>query len=403
MAFDGAGAMTGNLPARVREQLSRRPVQIGLAVLLLLAGSWFYFDGSSESQTPTIQTANVSKGDIEDNVTALGSLQPLEYVDVGAQVSGQLKHVHVDIGDQVEKGKLLAEIDPLVYQSQVDSDNARIADLEAQLKSKQADLYLYQSQYVRYRDLLKGNAVSRDLYDQALNKLETTKAGIDSLKAQISQQKATLSGNMANLSYTKIYAPMSGTVVSQTTQEGQTVVANQSAPTIVRIANLETMTAEAQVAEADVNKLKVGMDAYFTTLGMSDKKWRSTVRQIQPTPTIENNVVLYNVLLDVKNENNLLLPDMTAQVFFVAGAAKDALLVPIAALHGSSGRGYSVTVIKAGVSEERSVTVGVKNRVNAQILTGLSEGESIAISGGNQLAKKSGSGGSRATRIPMPF
>lgn len=402
MAFDGAVAITSKLPAQARRLLARRPVQIGLGLLLLLVAGWYFLSGTTETQIPALQTATVSKGDIEDNVTALGSLQPLEYVDVGAQVSGQLTRVYVDIGDQVKKGDLLAEIDPMVYQSLVDSDNASIANLEAQLKGKQADLRLYQAQYVRYRDLLKGNAVSRDLYDQALNKLETTKAGIDAIKAQIAQQKATLSGDMANLSYTKIYAPMTGTIVSQTTQEGQTVNAKQTAPTIVRIADLQTMTAQAQVAEADVNKLSVGMDAYFTTLGMSDKKWRSKVRQIQPTPTTENNVVLYNVLLDVKNENNLLLPDMTAQVFFVAGAAKDALLVPVAALHGSASRGYSVNVMKDGVAEERKVTVGVKNRINAQILTGLSEGETVVMSDGNSV-KKGRSGGSRATRIPMPF
>lgn len=402
MAFDGAVAITSKLPAQARRLLARRPVQIGLGLLLLLVAGWYFLSGTTETQTPALQTATVSKGDIEDNVTALGSLQPLEYVDVGAQVSGQLTRVYVDIGDQVKKGDLLAEIDPMVYQSLVDSDNASIANLEAQLKGKQADLRLYQAQYVRYRDLLKGNAVSRDLYDQALNKLETTKAGIDAIKAQIAQQKATLSGDMANLSYTKIYAPMTGTIVSQTTQEGQTVNAKQTAPTIVRIADLQTMTAQAQVAEADVNKLSVGMDAYFTTLGMSDKKWRSKVRQIQPTPTTENNVVLYNVLLDVKNENNLLLPDMTAQVFFVAGAAKDALLVPVAALHGSASRGYRVNVMKDGVAEERKVTVGVKNRINAQILTGLSEGETVVMSDGNSV-KKGRSGGSRATRIPMPF
>ncbi|MBI1262806.1 MAG: efflux RND transporter periplasmic adaptor subunit [Rhizobiales bacterium] len=394
MAFDGSDPRVQNITAQAKGLVGKRPVQIGLAALILLALVWWGYSSFSSSETLTYKTAQATTGNIENAVTALGSLQPLNYVDVGAQVSGQLTKVYVDIGDQVEKGKLLAEIDPLVYQSQVDSDNARIANLEAQLKSAQADVTLCEKQFVRYRDLLKTNAVSRDLYDQALNKLQTTRASIDSLKAQIKEQQATLSGDTANLGYTKIYAPMSGTVVSQTTQEGQTVVSSQSAPTIVRIADLETMTAEAQVAEADVDKLTVGMKAYFTTLGMPDKKWESSVRQIQPTPTIENNVVLFNVLLDVKNEQNLLLPDMTAQVFFIISAAKDAVIVPLSAVK-TDHNGTYVMLERNGKPVRQAVEVGVSNRVSAEITSGVSTGDTIITSTATTSAKSATSSGSR--------
>lgn len=401
MAFDGNDPRVQNIQSQAKNLLGRRPVQIGLVALIVLAIGWWGYSSLSSSETPTYKTTQATTGDIENAVTALGSLQPLNYVDVGAQVSGQLTKVYVEIGDQVEKGKLLAEIDPLVYQSQVDSDNARIANLEAQLKSAKADVSLYEKQFVRYRDLLKTNAVSRDLYDQALNKLQTTRASVDSLIAQIKEQQATLSGDMANLSYTKIYAPMSGTVVSQTTQEGQTVVSSQSAPTIVRIADLETMTAEAQVAEADVNKLTVGMTAYFTTLGQPEKKWESSVRQIQPTPTIENNVVLFNVLLDVKNEDNLLLPDMTAQVFFIISASKNAVIVPLSAVKSDRDGSY-VMLERDGRAVRQAVVVGVSNRVSAEIKSGISASDTVITNMSAASSDRTSSGrGSR--RMPGIF
>ncbi|MEX0644552.1 MAG: efflux RND transporter periplasmic adaptor subunit, partial [Parvularculaceae bacterium] len=178
-------------------------------------------------------------------------------------------------------------------------------------------------------------------------------ARLDQLTAQIERQQSTLDGDLANLSYTKIYAPMSGTIVSQSAVVGQTLNANQTTPTILRIADLSVMTVEADVSEADVLRVKPGAEAYFTTLGDMAQKWRTNVRQVLPQPEVLNDVVLYKVLLDVQNTEETLKPEMTAQVFFVTGSAKDAVLAPVAALRESSGSGRRGTR-ERGETRERA-------------------------------------------------
>src|SRR5215471_6397167 len=276
--------------------------------------------------------ATVQRGDFEDTVTATGVLQPRDYVDVGTQVSGQLKALHVEIGSRVKAGQLIAEIDPTVYQSRVEADQAQLRTLEAQLEDKQAQLTLAKQQHERQVNLMKDNATTQDALQTAEAALGSATAQIGVLKAQIEQTQSTLRGDEANLSYTKIYAPMSGTVVAQSAKQGQTLNANQQAPVIVRIADLSSMTVEAQVSEADVESLHSGMPVYFTTLGDAAKRWYGKLRQVNPTPETVNSVVLYDALFDVDNTDGALMTQMTAQVFFVAAQAKDAVVVPVGAL-----------------------------------------------------------------------
>jgi membrane fusion protein, macrolide-specific efflux system len=171
-------------------------------------------------------------------------------------------------------------------------------------------------------------------------------------------------------------------VVSQNALEGQTLNAVQSAPVIVQIANLDVMTVWAQVAEADVNRIRPGMPAYFTTLGMPGRRWHGSVRQVQPTPQVENDVVLYNVLIDVDNDEGLLLPSMTVQVFFALGEARDVPVVPLDALipDPQAGPGaYRATVLTLEGAQPRSVKVGLANRTTAQVLSGLEVGERVVV------------------------
>ncbi len=353
-------------------------VKVASLTAILLLALWFGYQSLfGSSDTASYQTVTVTRGNIEQTVTALGSIQPKDYVDVGAQVSGQLQKVYVEIGDTVKKGQLLAEIDPSVYESQVEAAQAGLAKLQAQLQGEEATYELKKIQYRRYLNLRKQNAVSQDTLDQARAEMKQSAAQIASYKAQIDQQKSTLKGDEANLGYTKIFAPMSGTVVSQTTLEGQTVVSSQSATEIMTISNLDTMTVEAEVAEADVNKLKVGMPVYFTTLGMSGTRWRSTVRQIKPTPTTENDVVLYTVLIDIPNPERKLMIDMTAQVFFLLGEAKDTLMVPVNAVKTDANGNAYVMVMRNGQPEKQAVEAGLKNRINIQIKSGLTEGDKV--------------------------
>jgi macrolide-specific efflux system membrane fusion protein len=324
-------------------------------------------------------TAVVERGNLEDTVSATGTLQPRDYVDVGTQVSGQVKTLHVEIGDVVKKGDLLAEIDPAVYLAKVDADQAQLANLQAQLTDRQAQLKLAEQKAQRQANLMRENATTTEAVQTAQAELQSAKAQIDSLKAQIQQTRSTLRGDQANLGYTKIYAPMAGTVVTQAAKAGQTLNANQQAPIVMRIADLSTMTVVTQVSEADVSRLRLGMRVYFTTLGEQRKRWYGTLRQIYPTPQVVNNVVLYDALFDVPNPDGSLMTQMTTQVFFVVAEAKDAVLMPLSALRRTGpGRGTVNVVDAEGRTQTREVELGVSNRVSVQVLSGLEPDEKVA-------------------------
>jgi macrolide-specific efflux system membrane fusion protein len=377
------------------------------AVLALAAGgawgvhAWVARAGALDQ----LAVATVQRGDLEDAVTATGILQPRDYVDVGTQVSGQLKKLHVEIGTRVKAGQLIAEIDPTVYQSRVEADQAQLRTQQAQLVDKEAQLTLAEQQHERQVNMMKDDATTQEALQTSEAALGSARAQIDVLKAQIDQTQSTLRGDEASLSYTKIYAPMAGTVVAQSAKQGQTLNANQQAPVIVRIADLSTMTVQSQVSEADVSKLRTGMPVYFTTLGDTGKRWPGTLRQINPTPETVNNVVLYDALFDVDNRDAALMTQMTAQVFFVAAQAKNAVLVPVSALHpantpaaprrGQRGAADAavdprtslangpamvrvVTAADGGITP-REVRVGVVSRVSAQILSGLEPGEQVVV------------------------
>lgn len=313
---------------------SRRRFAIGLAVVLLLAGGGWYYWQSGKEQVAVDQPliATVEVGDIENTITAAGSLQPFEFVDVGAQVSGQLQKLHVDVGDMVEAGQLLAEIDARVQEARVEASRASIEALEAQIEARKASLDLAKANAERQERLMAADATSQLDYDNAVTNLASAQASLIQLQKQILQSRASLESDETQLEFSKIYAPTTGTVVSIEMNEGRTLNANQQAPTILRIADLNTMTVETEISEADISSIKKGMPVYFTTLGGGNRRWYSELRQILPTPTIENNVVLYTGLFDVDNEDGSLLSDMTAQVFFITSAARNVLTVPLGAL-----------------------------------------------------------------------
>jgi macrolide-specific efflux system membrane fusion protein len=400
-------------------------------VLLLLAlggGGYWYWQNSRQAQAEDAPLlATVAIGSIENTIASSGILKPSRYVDVGAQVSGQLTKLHVAIGDVVTEGQLLAEIDARVQASKVEASRASIAAQEAQLDARVAALDLAKANAARQERLMKDNATSQLEYDTAVNNLASADSSLTQLQRQIEQSKATLASDETQLGYTKIYAPASGTVVSITMIEGVTLNANQTAPTILRIADLSTMTVEAGISEADIGNIHKDMEVYFTTLGSGTRRWYSSVRQVLPTPVVTNNVVLYTGLFDTENGDGALFPEMTAQVYFVTSAARDVVTVPLGAVNfteglpspqgaaartrpqgngGPGGAGFTppagagagvltrpapnaagggvmprpatVTVVKPdGRREERQVLIGVTSRVTAEVISGLQEGEQV--------------------------
>ncbi len=400
------------------------------AIAAVGAAAWYAWPAivGARADGPEIAFATVVRGDVEDLVTATGTLQPRDYVDVGAQVSGQLKKIHVEVGTVVEAGELLAEIDPTLYRARVDASRAQLRNQRAQMLDRQAQLSLAEINHRRQKNLMAADATTAESLQTADAALKSARAQLAALEAQIQQTESTLRAEEANLNYAKIFAPMAGTVVSITARQGQTLNANQQAPIILRIADLSTMTVQTQVSEADVGRLRADMPVYFTTLGGQGRRWHSELQKVEPTPVVQNNVVLYNALFDVPNPNRALMTQMTAQVFFVAAAANDTLVVPVSALafsrptarsgspataarpagtearpqaeSGTSGTRRATVQVAAGDGEwvGRQVTVGVTNRVQAQVIDGLEEGDRVAT--GEKRRRQEAGAQSSAQRPP---
>ncbi|MCB1649676.1 MAG: efflux RND transporter periplasmic adaptor subunit [Pseudomonadales bacterium] len=413
-------------PSSRRQRRKRWPML--LAALVVGAGAFYYFNRSEEVEADKPLIATVEVGSIINTISSAGTLKPSSYVDVGAQVSGQLEKLYVEVGDIVEEGQLLAEIDARAQQSRVEASRSAIEAQEAQVASRKASLELAKTNAARQERLMAANATSQLDYDNAITSLASAQSSLIQLEKQIEQARASLATDETELEYTRIYAPIAGTVVSIEMNEGRTLNANQQAPTILRIADLTLMTVEAEISEADIGNLKKGMEIYFTTLAGGNRRWTGTLRQILPTPVVESNVVLYTGLFDVENQDGSLLPEMTAQVFFITSAARNVLTVPLGALSfidpsqmnaAAPGQGdgegatppaaaqrpangqrpagmrrpggnaatngevparrpATVRIVQAdGSEEERRVVVGITSRVSAEIINGLQEGDQV--------------------------
>jgi membrane fusion protein, macrolide-specific efflux system len=363
--------------------MKKKRILLFLGLFALVGGAYLVYsilnkDGQAQQD---LQTTLATRGDIENVVTATGKLQPRDYVDVGAQVSGQLKYLHVDVGDTVKKGDLLAEIDVTLFMPKVDATRAQLRYQEASLLDKKAQFELARIQYERQKNMYAHKATSLEALQNAEISLKSAQAHVAMLEAQIEQTSSSLRAEEANLEFTRIYAPMDGTVVSLSSKQGQTLNANQQAPTILRIADLSVMTIKAEVSEADVMRLEDQMEVYFKTLGR-EKKWFSTLHKVEPTPTITNNVVLYNALFDVDNKKDELMSEMTAQVFFVLARANDVVLLPLNTIHRENPRAKKGSVellLEDGSRQVRDVELGVSNRVMVEIRSGLNEGDKVLV------------------------
>ena len=369
----------GKSHLRFRTFRQRRSLWLIGALLVAGLGALAYYWTFGKAKVH-YATATVERGDVESTVVAAGILQPILYVDVGAQTSGKLQSLKVKRGDQVVKDQLLAEIDPVLADSALTAASATLQSITSQRALKQAQLVLAKAQRDRNEKSFAEGIISASDRDVTQANFDVASADVASLTAQMKQATAAVDTAKANLGYTKITAPMAGEVVSITTLEGQTVNASQQAPNILRIADISTMTVWAQVSEADIVRVKVGQDVHFTVLG-GPRLWNGTVRQILPSPELINNVVFYDVLFDVPNTDRQLDIQMTAQVFIVLAQAKGVLLIPVAAI-GNAGEGkqINVQVLKAdGSAELRPVKIGIKSEISAEVKDGLREKEQVVI------------------------
>jgi macrolide-specific efflux system membrane fusion protein len=365
-------------------------------VLAVLVGGYFGVRGLRPEPPPRLATSPVTVADIEDTVIATGTIESSQLVSVGAQASGQIKSVKVQVGQQVQAGDLIAEIDATTQLNTLRAAEAAIATNRAQREVQAANLKLAELNYKRQTALLAGGASTRSAFETAEAQYHTSLAQKQAADSQSEQVQSQLDTARANLGYTRILAPMSGTVVAIVVREGQTVNAVQSSPTIVKLAKLDMVTVTAGISEADVSRVKPGQTVYFTTLGNTRKRYYGKLRSIAPAPSsIEQDTggrsanssggstqaVYYNAVFEVPNPEGELRIAMTAQVYVVLAEARQVLTIPSAALGESQSDGrYSVRVVDArGQPQPRQINVGINNNVMAEVKGGLAAGEKVVM------------------------
>jgi macrolide-specific efflux system membrane fusion protein len=344
---------------------------------------------------PQYLTATVTRGDLDENVLATGTIHPSQQVSIGAQVNGQILSIPVKLGEHVKRGQLLAEIDPQLEQNALRSAQASLDSARAQRDSKKALLSQYLHELDRQAFMLQHDASSRANYEVAQGNVETTRADLASLNAQILVSSVAVDNARTQLSYTHITAPMDGEVIAMVAQPGQTVVAAQIVPVLMILANLDTMTVRAKISEADVVRVKPGMPVHFTILGDPDHQYDSRLRAVEPAPEsivaqamqpYQNaqsqapSAIYYNGLFDVANPQRTLRASMTAQVSFVLGHAANTLILPRAALGKRLGaQRYEVRVLAGDAAQAREIRVGLMNDTDVQVLSGLAAGERVIV------------------------
>jgi len=374
--------------------ITRKRLILAAVTLVGLLGVWLFF--LRPPAKPELVTAPARTGDIEEVVLASGVLEPLELVRVGAQASGRIEHLAVKIGDIVEAGQLVAEIDSQTRRNTLRDREAALANIRAVHAARRAGLVKAEKDFERERDLLAGGSTPRAQYDAAMAMRDTARAEVQSLDAQVAQAQVALESAGIELDYTRITSPIAGTVVAIVTDEGQTVNALQTAPTIVMIARLDTMTVRADISEADVVRVRRGQPVWFSILGDPKRRFDGELRQVEPAPVSISNesnaaasgtgstkgAVYYTGLIDVANADGVLRPSMTAQVSIVLSRVTGTVLVPLSAVEGAPRAGDTarLRVVDAmGDVQIRQVQVGIDNGADIQILSGLQAGEIIVL------------------------
>lgn len=334
---------------------------------------------------PRFELVTVERGELQASVEAAGKLQLYKYVDVNAQIGGEVRQVLVAVGDSVKAGALMLEITPTVQPTKVESQRAQMARLQAELADQAAQLDYAQLQYKRQSQLKAQNATREDAYESSRMGVSSASARVDSINAQIRQLEANLKIDEDRAQHAQVVAPVGGTVVALTAHVGQSVAPGQGQPALLRIADLSKMTVQARVAEADVTRLRKGMPAQFTTPGYPGQHWTGKLRQVMPIPAEgtgeQGKETFYNVLFDVANPDQQLMSGMSTQVRFMVARVKDALLLPARALGAADADGvYRVAVLDGERQRsERKVKVGLRNGEQVQVLAGLAAGDQVIV------------------------
>ncbi|WP_462101790.1 efflux RND transporter periplasmic adaptor subunit [Campylobacter concisus] len=382
-----------------------KKTKILIILLILGVGGYFVYDKFFKAKDEKVEfiTKKAKKGSFSKKVDATGEIFATELIDVGAQVSGQIKKLYVKLGDQVKKGDMIASIDSSTQQNSIDNKEAQLAIYKAQLESAKVALNIAKTQFDRENALFSKNATSKQEFESAKNTYSANSAKIKELEAQIKQTNIELSTAKINLGYTKITAPRDGTVVSVQVEEGQTVNANQTTPTIVNIADLSHVKMKMQIAEGDITKIKVGTPVEYSILSEPTKKFQTTVSSIDPGLTTlsdgsygssssskssysssssSSSAVYYYAQSIVDNKDGILRIGMTTQNELLIANVEGAIIVPSIGIKKDE-NGTFVYVLKDGKPVKTAVKTGIKDNLDTQIISGINEGDEIITSQGS--------------------
>jgi len=401
----------------------KKKILVLLVVILAAGAAFWYWRQTSAAGKVSYLTEPVAKGTITRQVVATGQMDAVELVSVGAQVSGQIKKLHVELGQQIKRGDLVAEIDSVSQLNQYNTDKAALASHQAQLVAKQAALNIAQTRYNRESALRKRDATSKEAYEDAVNGLALAKAEVAHVQSQIRQTELALDTDELHLGYTRITAPLDGTVVAVVVDEGQTVNANQTTPTIVQIADLTKMENNIEISEGDIGVIKTGMPLEFTVLSMPDTVFKSSISSLDPGLTtlsdgqygrsgstssssspgsVSSDAVYFYGKARVDNPDGLLRIGMTTENIITVASVQDTLLVPLVAVQSGPAGKRSVRVLGAtGEPEERQLSTGLSDGIHVQVISGLDEGEQVIMGQLTQAEianQRSAGGGPRGMR-----
>lgn len=369
-----------------------------LCIVMVILIGWGLRKGSDHNQSEeTLGTVRVTKGDITRTVSATGTVNPVAMVLIGTQVSGTIKHIYVDFNSPVKQGQIIAEIDPSLFEAQVEQAKANVLAARANLKKAEATLADAARTLERNKALFAKDLIARSELDAAETNYQTALAQVGAAKAQLTQAEAALKSAETNLRYTKIVSPVDGVVISRNVDVGQTVAASFQTPTLFTIArDLTKMQINTNVAEADIGKIAVGQDVEFTVDAYPDETFHGKVSQVRLAPINIQNVVTYDVVILVDNPDLKLKPGMTANVSIITAEKKGVLKIPNAALRVTLSRlgedqkkpdGQGVWVVEKGKPKFAPVKLGITDGNYTEILSGLEEGQEVVVETQSKPAK----------------
>ncbi|OBW96276.1 efflux RND transporter periplasmic adaptor subunit [Gallibacterium anatis] len=362
---------------------------LGIAVVLIILAAIYYFNLQSQPKT-TYLTETAKYSDIQQTVVATGTVRSSNRVEVGARVSGKVEKILVKLGQKVKKGELIAELDSITQENTLNSAQAQLAAYKAQLVAAQTAYRVANSNFQRIAKLYKRKASSLDDYENAQNNLDSAKANVEQIQAQIKQSEIEVNTAATNLNYTKITSPIDGTVISIPVSVGQTVNANQTTPTIIQVADLDTMLIKPEISEGDITKIKPGMKVQFTTLAEPDEIYQAEIASVDPAITTltdneysesvsDTNAIYYYANVLVPNPEHKLQIGMTTQNTIITAQKQHVLVVPTLAIQKRNGQN-SVQILDGDKVVEKVIQIGLHDDINTEILSGLNEGDNVILS-----------------------